>query len=70
MTSHREDSAVLVVRAWVEREGPRDVRARIMAHVEGRDVTVATARGVEQVCAVVERWLQQIERDAPEVRDP
>lgn len=42
-----------------------------MTHVDGREVTVATASGVAQVCSIVERWLQQIERDAgAEVRDP
>jgi hypothetical protein len=66
---HREGGAVLVVRAWVEPEEPREIRARILTHVEGRDVTIATARSIEEVCAVVERWLRQVQRDATELRD-
>ena len=56
-----EPTALLVIRAW--RHGtPPVVAARITytLDAESRDEQVVTAAGVEEIGAVVERWLGEV----------
>ncbi len=61
-TAAREPAAVLVVSAWREGEPPR-VAARItytLDVTQAERVTV-TAAGVEEIGAVVRRWLDEVQ---------
>jgi hypothetical protein len=60
-----ERVAVLVVRAWREEPGPSGLRARVtwVDDVEqGREQTTAAA-SVEDVMAIVRRWLDAVSAD-------
>jgi hypothetical protein len=57
----RKPAAVLVVAAWQEGEPPR-VAARITYTLDATqtDRVTVTAAGVDEIAAIVERWLHQV----------
>lgn len=57
-----ERVAVLIVRAWLEGEGPAGLRARItwVTDVEGAPELTAAAAGHDDIVAFVRRWLDDI----------
>jgi hypothetical protein len=57
-----ERVAVLIVRAWLEGEGPAGLRARItwVMDVEGAPELTAAAAGRDDIVAFVRRWLDDI----------
>lgn len=67
----REPTAVLVVSAWRQGAPPRLV-ARITSTVDtttADQMTTTTAAGVDEIVAVVRRWLHEIDRsDLPVTR--
>lgn len=62
----REPTAVLVVSAWRQGAPPRLV-ARITSTVDTTtaDQMTTTAAGVDEIVAVVRRWLHEIDRSNP-----
>lgn len=62
----RKTTAVLVVSAWWQGAPPRLV-ARITSTVDTttEDRVTATAAGVDEIVAVVRRWLQEIDVSNP-----
>lgn len=60
MTSRRHGQVgLLVVRAWVEPDGERGLRARITQTLDlaGRDESVTVVSSAEEVLAAVRTWL-------------
>lgn len=58
-SSGADSTAVLVIRAWREGEGRRDLRARITSTldtVSGEEVSSAAAHP-DEICAAVLAWL-------------
>lgn len=65
--SPTDRTGVLVLRVWVERAAPDQLRARIIeAHaiLDGRQIVV-TARGGEAILAAVNAWLDAFLADKP-----
>jgi hypothetical protein len=63
-----ERTGVLVIRAWIEGERP-SLRLRITWTLDVSDPVEqsATTTSVEEACAVVRRWLEGFEAEAPSV---
>ncbi|WP_106325388.1 hypothetical protein [Actinoplanes italicus] len=58
MDDSAERPSVLILRAW--REGPDEVRVRAIAVTPHASREVATAASVNDACAVVRRWLEEL----------
>jgi hypothetical protein len=60
-------SGILVVRAWIEGEGGAGLRARITRspQVEGEEPLVTTTASVDEACATVRDWLEELRSGAP-----
>jgi hypothetical protein len=58
-----ERTAVLIIRAWIEGEPP-SLRMRVTRtfDVAAADETTEATASIEEVCAIVRRWLEQLER--------
>jgi hypothetical protein len=61
MSSHRR-SGVLVIRAWLEDGEAAELRARLLSvdDIEAGEERVSWAASVEEVCAAVTAWLEDI----------
>jgi hypothetical protein len=62
-----ERTGVLVIRVWLEQDGPGRLRARLLQGADPSDTTpsLVTAAGVPGICAAVEAWLERF-LDSPE----
>jgi len=62
-----EPTGLLVIRVWLEQDGPGRLRARLTqaADLGEPATTLATAADVPGVCAAVEAWLRRF-LDSPE----
>ena len=62
-----ERTGILVIRVWLEQDGPGRLRARLTQAADLGEVptTLATAADVPGVCAAVETWLRRF-LDSPE----
>jgi hypothetical protein len=59
MGDHRQDTAVLMIRAWRDGSAPSGFRARVVQVFPPTPPESTVAVNVEQVLAVVTEWLQR-----------
>ena len=64
-----ERTGILVIRVWIERDAPGQLRARLTqtGDLGEAATTLATASGVRGVCDAVEEWLDEF-MDPPPAR--
>jgi hypothetical protein len=62
-----ERTGVLVIRVWLEQDGPGRLRARLLqaSDPDQAPATLTTAAGAAGICAAVDAWLQRF-LDPPE----
>ena len=62
-----ERTGILVIRVWLERDAPGQLRARLTqtGNLAEAATTLATASDVRAVCEAVEAWLRRFTDNPP-----